>query len=328
LNATGHVYTVAARLAAAVVPPPEPPSRPWSLVVEDPVVGPVRLSGLLSGPPPGAPEDAPARPRPGVLVVHGLGGSAESHYARRAAAAAVTAGWTCLRLNLRGADLAGEDIYHAGLTSDLHAALASPELAGCASLAALGFSLGGHLVLRMATEAVQPRLAAVAAVAAPLALAPCADLIDRPSSAVYRAYLLANLRRAYAAVAARRPVPVPVAAARRLRRIHDWDEAIVAPRHGFAGATDYYERASVAPRLGELRVPTLLVAAEDDPIVPVAAVLPVLTGPGGVPARLTVRWLTHGGHLGTYGGADLGLDSGLPPGARWEGQLLAWLAAR
>lgn len=316
----GHLRTVMPRLRQAIAPLPAPPSQPWSLVVDDPRLGPVRLSGELSDPgdwgtaDPAATSgvgDGPAAAggRPLVLLVHGLGGCSESHYLRRVAGAAVAAGWACLRLNLRGSDRRGEDFYHAGLSADLHAALASPELAGYAPLYALGFSLGGHLVLRMATEPTDPRLAAVAVVAAPLALAPCAEAFDRPRRALYRAYLLASLKAIYDAVAARRPVPLPAEQARRIRYIQEWDERVVAPRHGFAGAADYYRRASVASRLASLHLPALLVAAEDDPMVPAAALAPALADP---PPSLEVRWLAAAGHLGF--GPDL------------DAVLLAWLA--
>ncbi|MDX1504009.1 MAG: alpha/beta hydrolase, partial [Thermoanaerobaculia bacterium] len=94
------------------------------------------LSGLWSGPSSGGDL---------LVVVHGLGGCAESFYARRAAAAAEGAGVGCLRLNLRGADERGEDIYHAGLWSDLAAVVESPAFDGYERLLVLGYSLGGHL---------------------------------------------------------------------------------------------------------------------------------------------------------------------------------------
>jgi len=104
-------------------------------------------------------------------------------------------------------------------------------------------------------------------------------------------------------------VPLPAEQARRIRYIQEWDERVVAPRHGFAGAADYYRRASVASRLASLHLPALLVAAEDDPMVPAAALAPALADP---PPSLEVRWLAAAGHLGF--GPDL------------DAVLLAWLA--
>ena len=64
-----------------------------------------------------------------VVIVHGMGGRTTSHYCLRAAAAARRAGFSSLRLSLRGSDREGEDFYHAGLTADLRAALTSPAVA-------------------------------------------------------------------------------------------------------------------------------------------------------------------------------------------------------
>ncbi|HEV3458854.1 MAG TPA: alpha/beta fold hydrolase [Thermoanaerobaculia bacterium] len=310
-----------------------PDAEPWQAVVEDPVVGPVKLSGRLRQCPPVA---AAAGGGELVVLLHGLGGTIDSHYIRRGALAAEAAGLSCLRLHLRGADLSGEDYYHAGLTADLHAALASQELRPYDRIYVLGYSLGGHLVLRFATEPGDPRVVSVAAVCAPLDLGRAQQAIDRPDRWLYRRYLLSNLACLYAAVAARRPVPLPLAEVERLRKLRDYDERVVAPRHGFAGADDYYRRASVAPRLGELRLPALLVNSAGDPMVAASAVRPALELP--VP-RLEVRWVAGGGHVGFPRGVDLGLDpkAGLDRGAGEraaeaaapgvDDQVLAWLRA-
>jgi predicted alpha/beta-fold hydrolase len=300
----GHFWTVAPYLRHRCAPVRAPVARPWSTTVPDPSHGPVRLSGWLA-----APEDARAL----LVVVHGLGGSAESHYVLPAACAAAEAGLACLRLNLRGADGSGEDFYHAGLAEDLRAALADAALARFDAIAFLGFSEGGHVVLRYAAEGTDPRVRAVAAICPPLDLDRAAAAIDRPERALYRRHVLGGLARAYAPVAARRPVPCEPAAARRIRTIREWDRRIVAPRHGFASAEDYYARASVAPLLGRIAAPALLIAAEHDPMVPAGTLRPALAGAG---ANLEVRWLARGGHVG------------FPAALALERELVAWLKSR
>jgi len=305
----GHLWTIAPRLRHAVAPRQAPVAAEWGAVVEDPVAGAVRLSGRL-------------REEPGsrvlLVVVHGLGGSAESHYAVRMARAAAQAGVACLRLNLRGADRRGADFYHAGLTADVHAALAAPALAAYERVALVGYSLGGHLVLRAAAEPLDPRVRAAVAVSTPLDLALSCSTIDRPQAAIYRHYVMGSLKQIYAAVAARRPVPLAVAAAAEIDSLREWDERIVAPRHRFASAEEYYRTQSAGPRLGGLRVPTLLVEAENDPMVPADTVRPWL--PAGLPA-LEVFWVASGGHAAFPSQLDLGLGGG--PGL--EPQILAWL---
>ncbi len=301
------VWPVVRRFAARA--PSAPPSVPWSVEIADPDVGPVRLTGRL-------------RVKPGsstvLVLVHGLGGSTESSYMLRTARVADELGLSTLRLNLRGADRRGEDLYHAGLSSDLESVLANRELAPFERVLLFGFSLGGHVGLRFATEASDPRLQAVAAACTPLDLDRSVAAIDRPSGWVYRRYVLAGLCGMYAEVAARRALPLSVAEARRIRTLREWDRQTVVPRFGFDSPEDYYRKAGVGRRLDRLRVPALLVAAEDDPMVPRAAIEEALSE---VPEQLDLRWIAHGGHLAFA--ADLDLGEGAPAGL--AGQAVGWL---
>lgn len=310
-----HYWTISPRLRHAVRPLRAPETRPWQSTVDDPGMGRVRISGSLREVP-GSEEL--------LVLVHGLGGCTDSHYMLRGALAADAAGLSCLRINLRGCDRTGEDYYHAGLTADLHAALASEEARAYRRIYLLGYSLGGHVVLRAATEDLDPRVVAVAALCSPVDLARSQEAIDSPGYWLYRKYLLANLGRIYAAVAARRPVPYPVERLREIRTFLEWDDRIVAPRHGFAGAADYYARASVAPRLSELRMPALLLNSELDPMVPAGTVRPALERP--VP-KLEVRWVKRGGHVAFPQRVEA-LFEGVEVGAGVEAQLIGWLRRR
>lgn len=305
-----HLWTIAPRLRHGFSPARFPESRPWQTVIEDPQIGPVRLTGLLREVP-GSEEI--------LVLIHGLGGSTDSHYMAGGVAAAEGLGMSCLRVNLRGSDRQGTDFYHAGLTADLHAVLASSPLSRYRRIYVLGYSLGGHLALRLGTDEGDPRLAAVAAICSPLDLG--RSVVEIDALWVYRPYLLNSLKSIYAAVAARRPVHLPVAEAARIRTIREWDDRIVAPRHGFASADDYYTRASVAPLLPRLRVPALLVNSEADPMVPARAVRPALKSP--VPG-LEVRWIPGGGHVAF----PRTLDAGLAVGVGLDAQMVGWMRSR
>lgn len=305
----GHAWTVGRVLRRFTAPPRVLPSVPWSVRWREPAIGEVELSGRLR--------------RAGgsstlLILVHGLGGMADSPYMLHAAACADRAGMATLRLNLRGADRRGRDFYHAGLSEDLARVLESPELRVFDTVLCYGFSMGGHLALRYATETDDPRFRAVAAVCAPLDLERCVARIDRPRGWLYRRYVMSGLRRMYAEIAARRPVPVAPARLRGVRTFREWDRRTVIPRFGFDSPEDYYRRASVAGRIARLRVPALLVAAQGDPIVPAESVRPVLDDR---PPNLEVRWVRRGGHLHFPAALDLGEKA--PPGI--DSQVLAWL---
>ncbi|HSS76609.1 MAG TPA: alpha/beta fold hydrolase [Thermoanaerobaculia bacterium] len=312
MSLLGHYWTVAPRLRHGVRALLAPEGEAWATSLMDPVTGRVAVTGWL-------------RERPGnelAVLVHGLGGSTESHYMVRGALAAEAEGLSCLRLNLRGCDRQSHDFFHAGLTADLHAALASEELRRYHRIYVIGYSLGGHVTLRLATEDLDPRVAGVAALCAPLDLSLSQQAIDEPLRWPYRRYLLNSLIEVFVAVAARRPQSLTPAEVARIRTIREWDDRVVAPRHGFADANDYYARASVAPRLGELRVPALLLNSEGDPMVPAKAVRSVLRVPA---PRLTVRWVAGGGHVSFPLRLDAGLGSGATDGLGVDAQVLGWL---
>jgi predicted alpha/beta-fold hydrolase len=318
---SGIVWTVGPAAVARFFPPATSRHEPFEAAVDDALAGRVAIRGALHAPP-GADHL--------IVGLHGLGGSIESSYLRRLAAGATAAGFAFLRLNLRGADRRGEDFYHAGLTADLDAVLASPVLDRFERRSLVGFSLGGHVALRWAGErgaAAASRVEAIAAVCAPLDLDRGARALDNGGSRLYLRHVLRGLNEQIDAVEKRaaataRPL-VHVDRRRRLaaRSIREWDGLVVAPRWGFASAEEYYERASAAPLLGRIAVPTWIVESEADPMVPPWTVVEALAG---ISATTEVTWTERGGHVGMPGDLDLGR-----PGARGlTGQLLSWIRDR
>ncbi len=308
----GHVWTIFADLRHRLRPSQVPASQPWSLEVPDHTGEPVRISGRYAS----APTD-----REAVMIVHGLGGSSQSGYCKALARAAADRGWSSLRIDLRGADGEGQDVYHAGLAQDLRAALQSPQLAQHETLYVVGVSLGGHCTLRLALEPLD-RLAAVVAVSAPLELAASCEAIDRRRAFFYRHHVLGGLKASYRAVVERQGsgprVPSPLETVEAVRTIRAWDQAVVVPRFGFADVAEYYRTMSVGPHLRELSCPALYVGSPFDPMVPGSAVLPSLQAAGG---SLRTVMLDRGGHVGLPAPE---LSSDAP--ATLPDQLLAWLA--
>jgi predicted alpha/beta-fold hydrolase len=255
----------------------------------------------------------------GVVVVHGLGGDAGSHYCLRAADAAHARGWSCLRLNLRGADRSGQDLYHAGLTDDVEAALESLALdSRHRRLFVVGYSLGGHVALRVARESAQSRLAAVVAICAPLDLTLGSGVLDAGGSWLYRRTILRSLKDAYACYAACHPEALSAERVSRVTRMRDFDSLTVVPRFGFVDVDAYYQTMSVGPHLAELRRPTLLVHARHDPLVPTAT----LTGHLARRSKWVHTWcIEAGGHVGFP--PRVSVEGGAP--ARVEAQVMAWL---
>lgn len=315
MTLAGHLWTLVPNLRHRARPWTPPAGAAWSTTLQDPRIGALTLRGVLH-------RAAGAPSRELVVLVHGLGGAIDSHYVIGAARAAAAAGVDSLRLALRGADRAGEDFYHAGLTVDLEAALASPALAAYTDLYVLGFSLGGHVTLCHALRPSDARLRAVASVCAPLDLAAGCAAIDHPRAAVYCRHVLAGLKEIYTQVARRREVPTPLASIERLTTIRGWDRLAVVPRFGFVSVGDYHGSCSVGPRLGQVQVPALVLSASADPMIPAATVAPHVRG---LPAIVTHRWVDRGGHVGFPGGLRLDLGPGPDAAPGLAPQVLAWL---
>jgi len=308
----GHAWTIFADARHRVQPVDVPACEPWTHQVHDDTGEVARLTGQYA---------SSATRRSAVLIVHGLGGSSDSGYCRGLARAAAERGWSSLRIDLRGADGDGEDVYHAGLAQDLRAALQSPALAEHETLYVVGVSLGGHATLRLALEP-PGRLAAVVAVSAPLDLAASCEAIDRRRAFPYRHHVLGALKDSYRAVAQRHGsgprVPSPLETVEAVRTIRDWDRTVVVPRFGFADVAEYHRSMSVGPHLRDLACPALYVGSPFDPMVPGPAVLPSLASAGD---SLRAVMLARGGHVGLPAPK---LSREAPP--TLPGQLLAWLA--
>jgi predicted alpha/beta-fold hydrolase len=304
----GHFWTLGPFLRHSLLPPAVPDWHRWETSLSDSVVGELHLSGRLSRD--GASDTI-------VIIVHGLGGSATSYYARKAALAAAQADIDSLRLNLRGADRSGADYYHAGLTADLEAAIRSPALEGYENILLLGYSLGGNMMLRYLADDPDPRIRAATVVCSPIDLKRSARSIDQPRGAFYRRHVLGALKDIYRHVARKRDVPLSVREAARIDTIEQWDEQVIAPRHGFAGAEDYWTKTSACNVLGDIRIPTLFIAAERDPMVLIDSVRPWLHN-----ATTLRRVITsHGGHVGFPREVDLGLGRG----GGVEDQIIQWM---
>lgn len=247
------------------------------------------------------------RQAPAVLLIHGVGGSCDSAYVQRAAHAVAHAGYHAVCLDLRGSGrgtLLANTLYHAGLTSDVDAVVGQlAERPAILGLAVMGLSLGGQTALLAAArwgDRAPAKVRAVVSVSAPYDLeASCRRLDDGPLWA-YRGYILRGLVARALVLARRVPEQVPLTpkALTRLRRIWDYDDQVIAPMHQFASAADYYRAVSCGPHLSAVRIPTLCIHAEDDPIVPVDTLAPFIAEAS--PA-IAMRWSRYGGHLGFAG---------------------------
>jgi predicted alpha/beta-fold hydrolase len=262
-------------------------------------------------------DGPPAAPR--LLVLHGLEGSAQSHYVAGLLGEASTRGWRGVLLNFRSCS--GElnrlpRFYHSGDTGDLGAVVRLLlERESEVPLAAAGVSIGGNVLLKWLGElggAYPAVLVGAVAISVPFDLAQCARVLDRGfGRVVYTTSFLRSMRRKVREKAQRFPGFVDVDAAQRARTFAEYDRAVTAPLHGFADELDYWTRASSRPYLERIGCPTLLLHALDDPFVPRSA----LPDRAALPSRVRLEVTAQGGHVGFVEG-------------RWPWRVSSWAERR
>ena len=251
--------------------------------------------------------DRPAAPkvRPLAIVVHGLTGAEASPYVLSIARHLLDRGHTVLRLNLRGAGpsrplCAGH--YYAGRSQDFrHLLELLPKELTRQGIVAVGYSLGGAMLLKyLGEEGAATPLKAAASVSAPIDLAVTCRHMMRPRNWLYHHLLLSNMKVEATGEGARLTADER-AAILGSRTVWQYDDAFIAPRHGFADAADYYERCKPVRFLPDIRVPTLVLASLDDPWIPGE----LYSGYDWRANKSLVPMLpSRGGHVGFHGAGD------------------------
>jgi predicted alpha/beta-fold hydrolase len=240
--------------------------------------------------------------RPVVLVLHGLEGSLESHYAGGILQALSASGYRAVLMYFRGCSGTPNRLprsYHSGDTGDLQTVIRHIVQRHPGPVAVVGYSLGGNALLKWLGETREhPAVRTAVAISVPFELQHAAIRLTQGLSRIYQSYLLRKLRCSVTAKAAIHPPPVPLEQLAFLDTFRKFDAAITAPLHGFAGVDDYYTRASSRQYLDRIRIPTLIIHARDDPFVPTDA-LPVAAE---LAPCVTLELSRRGGHVGFVAG--------------------------
>ena len=240
-------------------------------------------------------------PRGEVILVHGLEGSSESGYAVSMAAAALEKGFVVHRYNMRGCGASEwhpRANYHSGQTGDLLLIARERKRVSGLPIFAVGYSLGGNMVLKLAGELGDEGrdvFEGVCAVSAPIDLAASADRIAAPSNFIYHRRFLKRLKDRVRRRNPLAPELFPLEPLEGVKTIRQFDNEYTAKLFGFGTAEGYYRTQSSRQFLERIRIPAMLVHAKDDPIVPFSSYQHAAVG-----ANPQVRFVEvdHGGHLG------------------------------
>jgi hypothetical protein len=234
---------------------------------------------------------------PLVALFHGLEGSSQSHYARRLAAAALERGWRVAVPHFRGCSGTPNRLpraYHSGDSAEIDWMLRRLQPAFAA-----GVSLGGNALLKWLGEQGDEATRVVgraAAVSAPLSLADSGRTLDRGlNRRLYVRHFLRTMKAKALAKIAHGHLALRADRVARVHTFYEFDGLVTAPLHGFRDADDYWARASSAPWLGRVRVPTLVLNARNDPFLPRAALERATRGAS---RHVVLEFPETGGHAG------------------------------
>ena len=249
----------------------------------------------------------PKAGEPIFLILHGLEGSSESHYARRILAACIQQNLSACVHHHRGCSGESNRLarsYHSGDTQDLTATLALlkrdfPD----SPVWAIGYSLGGNVLIKYLGETQeQSFIERAVVVSAPLKLSACAKRLETGFSKIYQRYLIkqlqAKLKDKIAHNELSSQMPVSIEQIGNLNTFYEFDDKVTAPLHDFKDVHDYYQQASGLSYLKSICKPTLVIHARDDPFM-TADVIPQANE---LSPSVVYELHQNGGHVGFING--------------------------
>jgi len=247
-----------------------------------------------------------------AILVHGLEGSAESQYVIGNANKLWQAGANVIRMNMRNCGGSAYEmarltptLYHSGLSGDVNAVMrlfTSRE--HLESLALIGYSMGGNLVLKLVGELgdnAPPELRSVIGVSPVIDLDASVAALHRPANRFYERRFVRALLRRYRHKVQCFPQAYDPQRAMGVTSVRNFDDRITALYSGFASAEDYYYRAAAARVIDRIAVPTLVVHALDDPFI---VMTPKTTAAIRANPHINFVQTEHGGHCAFLSSPD------------------------
>jgi uncharacterized protein len=247
------------------------------------------------------------RNKPIVALFHGLAGSYKSAYIQGIMRALGREDFSVVLMHFRGCSGKQNRLpraYHSGDTYDAKLLLGHLRKSYPDSLLfAVGYSLGGNMLLKMLGEyGISSPLSAAVSVSAPMQLEVGANQMNRGFSKFYQAYLIEDLKKSllekYKLHDMKSFINIDEEGVKKLNTFWEFDNAYTAPIHGFSSADDYYAKSSAKQFLNYIQTDTLIIQALDDPFMTQA----VLPREGQYSKKVKLETHPHGGHVGFIGG--------------------------
>jgi len=206
-----------------------------------------------------------------VILCHGLEGDSKRVYNNSCADFFIQKNYSVFAWNNRSCG--GEmnrlpRLYHHGIVSDLEEIVRFASEKGMEEIYLVGFSLGAAQVLNyLGSAEVHAKVKSAVAVSAPIQLKSCSESLKKGFNRVYLKVFTQKLKRKFREKAVQFPDLVDVGKISSIKTFDEVDEYFTAPLHGFKNGNDYYEKASPAYTMRNIKTPVLVINALDDPFL-------------------------------------------------------------
>ncbi|MBC7382136.1 MAG: alpha/beta fold hydrolase [Bacteroidia bacterium] len=209
-----------------------------------------------------------------VVLFHGLEGSSQSQYIKGFAKYFSERHYDICAVNFRSCS--GEPnllmkSYHSGVTADIQEVISHIHLhTSYTSINLIGFSLGGNVLLKYLGDGIfehDLEIKAAAAFSVPIDLAGAAIKLARFSNKLYMRQFLKTMTRKLEMKSLQFNGSINIKKLQKITTFEEWDTMFTAPINGFTDAADYYAKCNSKQFLKNIKIPTLLVNALNDPFL-------------------------------------------------------------
>lgn len=210
-----------------------------------------------------------------VILTHGIIGNSSRYYILRGADYFSSQGWDVLAWNCRsrGGEMNKKlRLYHHGEVEDITELVAYVDQLGLYdNIYLVGYSMGGAMIVKyfhVKSAIIPSSVAKGVSICAPFDLEYCCLQLERPHNFFYQTYFLNELKGVFKAKAAQFPDQLDMSLWSKSRKWRHIDTHFSAPVNGFASADEFYYHASIKNFLTDVKIPTLVICAQNDPIIP------------------------------------------------------------
>ena len=209
-----------------------------------------------------------------LVITHGMEGDSERHYVKGLAKYYFERGFDIIAWNCRTCGKSQNKthkLYHHADILDLGDTIEYvTNNLGYKNICIIGFSMGGSMTLNYLGKSKSKNLKYIksaVAVSVPCDLYGCVKELHRKRNSVYKNRFISKLNKKIKAKSEEYPEIFSRLNIEEFNDFENLDKSITAPLYGFKNEQDYYKEASSKYSIPNIKTPTLIINAKNDPML-------------------------------------------------------------